>query len=256
MLHPILFTYILVLFSSCDKEVDNGPKCEPYQAPVQLDVYTYPVVPGTPEWAEIQTGEEMYGVTQLPDSVLQAISTEGLVETILNYPLLLRMTAWPTYQRGVESIMELFNGFHELSRRSDGSAALLARYERMNPTCYRGLKSETEIGKHTLDYAIFEAILAQEDFLSKLSAEQKDRLLQLALEDYAEKKQHPDIYSIFNLKSTAIIMARLMDMEKYPPFLKAMQQDDYLKVFVESIELQGKVETIETVVKHAISYRK
>lgn len=245
----------LLLFSACNRDDDPSPHCEPYRAPAQLDVYTYPIVPGTPEWAELETGEQKYAVTQLPDSVLQTISTEGLVETILSYPLLLNMIAWPTYQRGVESIINRFNGFQELSRREDAAAALLARYEHMNPACYSGLESEAKIGAYTNNYALFEAVLAQEIYLRTFSAVQKDRLLRLALSDYAEKKRHPEIYSIFNLKSNAIIMARLMLLEKYPPFLKAMQQDDYLKVFVEHIELQGRVATIEVVVDYAKSFK-
>ncbi|MCX2739150.1 hypothetical protein [Pontibacter anaerobius] len=249
-----LFLIFLILASACRKDSPK-PDCVPYQPSAQLDIYSYPVLPGTPEWAKLQTGEEMYAVTQLPDSVMQAISTEGLVETCYTYPLRLNMTAWPTYQLGVESIMGIFNGFQELSRRSDASAALLARYEHMNPACYSGLTSETEVGRYTLDYALFEAVLAQEVFLFQFSAEQKNRLLKHALNNYAEKKKHPDIYSIFNLKSNAIILARLMFLEKYPPFMKSIQQDDFLRVFVESIELQGRVETIDTVVKHAKSFK-
>jgi len=249
----ILWT-VLLLFSACDKEDDLNPKCAPYQAPAQLDVYTYPLVPGMPEWAELKTGSEKYAVTQLPDSVLQIISTEGLIESCLNYPLLGNMLAYTSLQRGVKAIMLRFNGFQELTQRSDASSALLARYSNMNPACNDGLESELEIGGYSISYALYEAIISQETFLSKLSEEEKSRLLQLALNYYTEKKKYPGIFSVFNLKCSAIIMARLMLLEEHKPFLEGMQQDDYLRFFIEHIELQGRFETIEIVVDYANSF--
>lgn len=248
-----LLWIVLLLFSACGKD-DPKPNCEPYQAPAQLDVYSYPIVPGTPEWAELETGEQMVAVTQLPDSVLQNISTEGLVETCLNYPILSQISTRTILQRGVEEILGRFNGFQELSQREDAARALLERYGHMNPACYGGLATEIDMGKYTLNHAYLEAIFSQQTYLTKLSDKEKSQLMQLALSYYAEKKKHPDIYSIFNLKCSAIIMARLMLLEEYPPFLAAMQQDDYLKVFVEHIELQGRFETIEVVVGYANSF--
>ncbi len=249
------FWIALLLFSACDKNNDPTPRCEPYEAPVQLDVYIYPIVPGTPEWAELETGEQMVAVTQLPDSVIQTISTEGLIETCLDYPLLSHVLTRSTLQRGVEETLDRFNGFQELSQREDAARDLLARYGRMDPACYGGLETEIAVGGYTLNYAYFEAIFSQQTYLTKLSDAEKDKLMQLALSYYAEKKKHPDIYSIFNLKCSAIIMARLMLLEKYSPFLDAMQRDNYLKIFVEHIELQGRVATIESVVDYANSFK-
>ena len=248
------FWAVLILFSACENKDDPSPKCAPYQAPAQLDVYTYPLVPEMPEWAELKTGSEMLAVTQLPDSVLRIISTEGLIESCLNYPLLSQVLTQTLLQRGIEKTLQNFNGFQELSKRENAATFLLKRYERMNPACFSGLRGESEIGEYSLNYAFFEAIFSQETYLAKLSDEEKKKLLQQALIHYAEKKRHPEIYGIFNLKCSAIIMARLMLLEEHKPFLDAVQQDDYLRFFIEHIKLQGRFETIEIVVDYANSF--
>ena len=136
-----LLFFCLVMGCLACQEEDIGPDCVPYEPPANLDTYIYPLRPGTPEWAEIQTGSEMYEVTQVPNSVLQAISTEGLLETWLTYPLLYNINAWTTLQQGIDNITEVFGGLQELGHRSDAGSVMLKRYQQMNPYCVNGLDS-------------------------------------------------------------------------------------------------------------------
>ena len=254
MRFPLLLFCVSVTFLSC-REEEVVPTCIPYESPPGLDTYIFPLRPGMPEWAEIQTGAELYDVTQVPDSVLRVISTEGLLETWLSYPLLGNIIAWTTFQQGIDNITEIFNGLQELGRRPDAGTVMLDRYKQMNPHCANGLALGNELGKFTLDLAFYEAVFSQEVFLSKLSKAEREELLDLALHNYAIKDAYSnEVYSIFSLKTTAVIAARLMQLANYAPFMEAMAQDDYLRVFVEQIELQGRIESITTVINHANTF--
>ena len=248
---PLLFFCIGALFLSCQEE-EVVPVCIPYEPPAGLDIYVYPLRPGMPEWAEIQTGEEKYAVTQVPDSVLQVISTEGLLETWLSYPLLYNIIAWTTLQQGIDNITEIFGGLQELERRPDAGSVMLNRYKQMSPHCVNGLTTEDELGGFTLTFAFYEAVFSQEVFLNQLSDTEQDELLELALRNYAIKNAYSDeVYFIFDFKTSAIIAARLMLLADYHPFTEAVTQDDYLSTFVEQIELRGRVESIETTIRYA-----
>ena len=51
--------------------------------------YEYPIQPGTDEWKKFTTVAQMVEVCQIPEKKLKNMTTEALVETVLNYPLLL-----------------------------------------------------------------------------------------------------------------------------------------------------------------------
>jgi hypothetical protein len=55
--------------------------------PQTSDAYIYPIFPGTPQWANLASYDEMLQAVQIPDPVLKSISTWGLLESCFNYPL-------------------------------------------------------------------------------------------------------------------------------------------------------------------------
>ena len=65
------------------------------------DAYEYPVKPGTDAWRAFTTHEEMLKACQIPESTLHAMSTEGLVETVLNYPLFNDVLAYEFSSTGI-----------------------------------------------------------------------------------------------------------------------------------------------------------
>ena len=73
------------------------------------DAYDFPIKPGTPEWAALKSHEEMLQVCQVPESILQEMSTEGLIETCLNYPLYWEWLAYSNLQQGFETVASRFS---------------------------------------------------------------------------------------------------------------------------------------------------
>lgn len=258
--YPLAFKAIalwgLLLLTGCEKEVpDEAPDTPALYAcmlSVPSDTYTFPIKPGTPEWAALPSGGAKVQACQLPASVLQKISTRGLAATCMDYPLLSSMLAYTSLQRGVRSQLENFNGFGELRQRSDAAVTLLDRYSRMQATC---LPDSVRRGEYSLIFSYLEMILSQDEYLTRLSPSERHTLLREALTKYAHKKLRVgDVYGIFGLKTTAFLLARLMQTERYAPFVTAVSSDPLLKTFTTDVDLQGQPQTLDIIIEHATKF--
>ena len=92
--------------------------------------YDYPIKPGTDEWFKIEDHVEKVKMLQIPQDVLEKMTTEALVESVVNYPYLLDMLAFATQKLGYEAVRDGFNGLQELERRPDGMSCLAKYYEK------------------------------------------------------------------------------------------------------------------------------
>lgn len=90
--------------------------------------YVFPITPNSEEWNTLGTAEEMREATQIPEELLQMMSTKELIIMIENYPLLCDLYAYGSLQEGYERIKAQFNGIEELLLRSDSYLELLAAY--------------------------------------------------------------------------------------------------------------------------------
>ena len=253
--HYLWFFLWLLALVACRKD-DSATPAAPCAPPKPADAYTFPILPGTPAWAAFTSGQQMVDACQVPANTLQNMSTVGLVYTCLDYPLLNNMTAHNSLQKGVRAQLVNFNGFSELSQRPDGAALLLARYQQLKPTCILNLKDEIARGDYSFALTEQEMVMAQDEYLAQLSSAQRHALLQEALTKYAEKKSlGKDTYFIFDWKTTAFVMARVMQAEQYQPFLSAVNADDYLRVFTTDVELQGRPQTLDVVIKYAEDFK-
>lgn len=90
--------------------------------------YSFPVTVGSVEWDELGTVEQMRAATQIPDEILEVISTEDLISLILEYPLLCDLHAYGSLSEGYAAIKAEFNGINELLSRKDCCTELIAAY--------------------------------------------------------------------------------------------------------------------------------
>jgi len=117
----VVFIYLLLLFCCTGCRHDRV-----------LATYDFPVKPGTADWKAFGTHQEMLNACRIPEKVLTQLSTEGLIETMLNYPLLFEIFAFNTPQQGIDAVTAQFNGFQELFTRDDRCARLINKYESMD----------------------------------------------------------------------------------------------------------------------------
>lgn len=93
--------------------------------------FDYPVQPGSSEWSNFSTHDEMLEACTIPDEILHNISTKDLVRLVLNYPLLNDYNAFSSEQQGLEILISNFNGLQELIARDDGILELVKEYQRI-----------------------------------------------------------------------------------------------------------------------------
>lgn len=95
--------------------------------------FEYVVKPNTQEWKKLTSTEEKVKVSQIPDFILSEMTTNALVETVLNYPLLPTMYVFNTSQEGFNAVYSSFNGLQELVKRPD---ALIELKQKQNKIGY------------------------------------------------------------------------------------------------------------------------
>lgn len=251
---------IVVLVFSCSKdelEIRQGD-CIPFYI---SDTYKYPIRPGSDEWKELNLLTEKIEVCQIPNQKLKTISTEGLVETLLNYPLILDYIFFDEMQNGFNRIKNENNGFTELYGRKDIFKVLTERYELMSLDCGRNLyppfvldaPAPNEVALQTFEFFIF-----QDEFLHNIDKNQQYKIFDLIYEKLQIKEDHDfDEYS--KLVSIAI-MGKIMFENDYSPFVKICSEIDFMKFFIEKIPMYrpeniSPIEIIEENAKEFIASR-
>lgn len=101
-------------------------------SPYTIDTpYEYPYVPGTQEWIGLGNTLARRRACQVPDEILQHMTTDALLLTVLDYPFLNDIYAFNTIQMGYEAVRKHCNSLREFETRPDCLDAL-SRYCQAN----------------------------------------------------------------------------------------------------------------------------
>lgn len=204
----------------------------PTMAQRQKDAYTFPIVPGTEQWKQLKTGAAMVESTQIPAAVLARMSTAGLAETCLKYPLLLNILAHDNVQSGFEAVTANFNGLQELLKRPDAGKALLQIYREMDPNLVDAQESEKKKGDYTFAFFYIEVLLAQPAILANLAPAERKVLVQEGFTKFKAKDAHLNTFSGFGEQSCALLMGRVLEKEGFSPVYQRGKQQDAMPIFL------------------------
>ncbi len=152
-------------------------------------LWDYPVKPGTEAWKKLKDYEERVDVCQIPESVLQNISTNDLATLCLQYPLLYGGTLiyYNSYTFGLNKLFTNFNGIRELYKRKNAVNILQERYL----TAIHGFPENVESSFFYL--SVLELLLGYPDF-SYISKENQKEVLKSLLFGYKEKCKYPEYF--------------------------------------------------------------
>jgi len=170
--------------------------------------YDYPIKPGTDEWKAFGSHEEMLKACQIPEEILQRMSTTALVETVLNYPLLGDWWAYDTFEIGIESVRKQFDGLSELLSRNDVGVGLIALYQTMDPRTIDVNSPIAEQAEYYFRLLNIELLLSQDSVISNLSTTDLQNLISQARIIYELKLVCPDLFSGFALQLTSTIIEK------------------------------------------------
>ncbi len=172
------------------------------------DAYDYPIKPGTDEWKALGSHEEMLKACQIPEELLHRMSTTGLVETVLNYPLAGDWWAYDSTEIGIKHVSEQSNGLSELPGRNDAGDSLIALYQTIDPGTIDVNSPIAEQAEYYFRLLNIELLLSQDSVISNLSITDLQNLISRARIIYESKLLRPELFSGGGREFTSTIIEK------------------------------------------------
>lgn len=153
-----------------------------FQVEEKTDAYVFPVYEGE----EAQGYDDIVKFLQIPEDVLKNMSTEGLIETCLSYPLF----ATSMYSNntspyvGFKKAIKEFNGLNELVKREDSGKKLLEVYRSVDID--EAVKSSD---LYILRMRYLDYLISDEAILKTLSKKERSDLKELCIENIILKNE-------------------------------------------------------------------
>ena len=154
--------------------------------------YQYPVNCDDKRWKELSCHKEMMKACNVPEKILNKLSTEQLLELVLDYPLLCDIYAYNDVEVGIYTMATRFNAFSELLCRDDCSKMVLSRY--LKTEIVEKNENNKKTFENITENVVLEDILAQKEVLEDLSEREKNKLVK-CVEQKTEEKTQSDVYS-------------------------------------------------------------
>ena len=140
-----------------------------------------------PEWkstiSRVERGEKL----QLPEEMLTELSTDALIEAVIDYPFFSDVYAFDNVQDGFDIMYDSFNGVRELSMRNDAATVLLDKYSN------EPVLTETTPDSDVFRITDIEILISQDFITDKLSDTEKKQLINVASKKYMMEKES-DVY--------------------------------------------------------------
>ena len=171
----------------------------------------FPVNPSTPEWNELKSYEEQLLAYNMPDEIIKKISTPELVKVCLAYPEWGIIDVFNDRRVGLNNMMSRFNGFLELFSRNDAAKELIKVYSSLDPLAIGKDWTPLQIGRYSFDINCVEMLLSHGMMIAKLDEQDIQVLLDMVVLKYNNKKQLPDVYSLWGLSPTAGVCLSILD---------------------------------------------
>lgn len=81
--------------------------------------YEYPIKQGSEEWFALDTPQERTSAFYVPEKIIEQMTTEALLLTVMSNPYFIDIYAFSTIEQGVEMVANYVSGLAELVNRPD-----------------------------------------------------------------------------------------------------------------------------------------
>ena len=149
--------------------------------------WEYPVKPGSNEWNKLSNIEEILAVQQIPERILNKMSTEEVCQAWLELPGKLDILLCNTDQQGFDCLKERYNVVREMLSRKDIHKVILKNYYKINILDIRNKKTLKEQTKFGTDIAFNEIVLYQPEILNKMSQNELKKLFMVVKKGLGSK---------------------------------------------------------------------
>lgn len=218
----VLFGVAIAFLQCCDSKsvTPEAIVCEPYKIPP--DAWTYPVLPGTKEWSALPDTEARFNTCQIPSERLEAMSNEALLDAWLSFPFNYDIYLVNNLLKHMNNLVTRFSGLAEFSKREDRLSTVLREYASRNPLCIQQLSDSLKKGEYSLDFGLFEALLATDGFLSQSSLNDKKELVRESIKKY-DRKCEAGRENYTDKSLSLLVCMKAMYQANYKPFINELK---------------------------------
>jgi hypothetical protein len=229
-----LIVIISTIFLGCNKHKD----CSCNNSPIAADKYIYPVKPGSAEWNAAGTWgighpdplDSIYKLCQIPNPILQSMSTIGLIQSLEDNPCLINMLLRNNWFQGRNKVLPRLNVSWALNKRTDAGIGIVNFYETKDPNCSACLNTDDEKGRFANNWYLFDMICTQDSILNQLDKATKKRFSKIIIDKLKIQANYPNTFG--TLKTPAIlILSQIMILENFTPYFNALQANQNLSIF-------------------------
>ena len=242
--HIMKIKILLILFSLITGFVNAQPETE------KKLPWDYPVKPGMEEWRQFKTGRQRFDACQIPQKVLESLKTDDLAEICMQYPLYIEYGFLNDERSSTRFIIENFNGLKELSRRKDGTKALINIYKDF-PVLSEMLQESSKDFDAPIKIPFLELLLSDSVFVQQMDERLAFELEKTVLGKYLKKLENNHIYGFWNIKHTFLLGATVMDYRNKYAHLPEVQE--VIKRYIENFNYPEAYPELITEISKIIS---
>ncbi|MGC1391588.1 MAG: hypothetical protein WA816_11175 [Bacteroidales bacterium] len=217
----IISIFVVLILISCTKEILTK-SAEDLSANTKGGTPCANLVDGVYQYPKSDSGTiNLFEYDNLPEEICNCITTEGLVETCLNYPDWVFITfEGKGFQSGYEVLRNNFRGFKALEKRSDAANVLITKYKLTDPYGYDSTWSINQIGSLNLKLYYMTIFLGQDSIIKKETKEEKTEIIPKFLFRYNNFLEHEQdsVFPLY-LRGAFFTIARMMYFDNYQPFI-------------------------------------
>lgn len=197
--------------------------------------FNYYVYPGMKEWSVFTATWQMVSTSQVPEPLLKGMSTQAVIQAIWEYPFFIEIGfQFDHYVVSFRNIIEPLNAYKELLLRKDAAYCLLERYRLVH-----------SIAAEIWHPKALEILFSQEAFLSQLDYKEKKEAVRLAFEKDQIRQDNPAHANSLTREISWFLIGRVMRNAEYAPFMKEMEANEALRVFLDTSFLDRRVSVYE-----------
>lgn len=183
----------------------------PHHGPYAQEFYQYPTKPGTQEWSYLKTHNEMVKACQIPENLLNKMSTNELIRACFDYPLLGDLVLYNNIQQGFDNLLRNSNAFQELFRRNDAAPLLLKKYINLDTVINFESDSDYNKGKHAVHLVLLEIIISQTKIMEAFKVTDIITLCDEGINKYNSKIKNANIYGFLSKTASSYMISKAMN---------------------------------------------
>lgn len=203
--------------------------------------WDYPIRPGTEEWKALKNNQEKVLVCQIPQEILNAVSTNELLELCIKYPLLNDIYAFNDTSEGLNKLIKDFNGIRELLSRKDIDELLLNKYSKQldNELILDSKDSNFDKGEYIVLISTLELLLSIDEIQIKLPLLSKKKIMSELWRGYEMKKTKNIYFQGIGFKTNFSAMSRILSSaEENKALINSLSKGNYDDKLIETIDTE------------------